>query len=442
MFPALSAKQRDTMRHAGRILRNFFALLVLSSVTVAVTVELGHSTTISCRQNCSTVEWWTNGVETYRIFRFAEGSCAIVGEFEGRIECSAEKINGGDVSLTIHSVVYNDRGWYYCSCDGKDQCDRRIEVIVPASLNISVGGTGKLSCYAETDKRTPDSSTYVLWEKDGQQVVKLEQGKMSYGSGFEQRVLVSDEDYRKGDLSLTISDVRFSDSGLYRCSLKDEEYGYPNSITLSVQAHRFEHHEKEGDSVLLDLVMSPPLMVFFTKAGEDTADSWICTRAKAAVHCKAGYDHRASIMNTSLKLGELTVADSGTYKITDIHSEIIAIHRLTVIGLPSAKIPVAALVPCGLVVVVLSTFALWACLRKSKQQKQRKQLGTEEEQDMTGPDVEHVQLSIQQSESIYRSPLPWAMKLINNLPTLEDHPEEEVSSPAQATEQDVQEAHI
>ncbi|KAL6466527.1 hypothetical protein MHYP_G00243310 [Metynnis hypsauchen] len=131
--------------------------------------------------------------------------------------------------------MYNDRGWYYCSCDGKDQCDRRIEVLVATTLNIFVGGKATLPCYAKTDKQTADSSVYVLWEKEEQQVLKLENGNISYGSGFEQRATVSTENYRKGDLSLTIDHVRFSDSGLYRCSLKDGSHGYPRATILVVK---------------------------------------------------------------------------------------------------------------------------------------------------------------------------------------------------------------
>lgn len=426
------------MQPTGWTLAHLFALLAISSLTVAVTVELGYNVTISCLLHCSTVEWWTKDVADLRILRFAGGNCDIIPEFAGRIECSAEKIRRGDVSLTINSVVYNDRGWYYCSCDGKFQCDRRIEVIVPASLNISVGGKCKIPCYAETDKRAPDSSVYVLWEKDGQQLVKLEQGQMVYSSGFEQRLVMSAEEFRKGDLSLIITDVRYSDSGLYRCSLKDEEYGYPNSVALSVQAHRFDHYEKEGDSVLLNLVMKPPVMVHFTSASEDTTEVWICTTTKKGVHCKAGYDHRASIVNASLMLSELTVADSGTYTITDITaSEVFAFHRLVVIDLPSAKFPVSALASCGFFVVVLSALVLRAYHQKQKQQQQR-QPKSKNKHEMRGPDEDlTVQLSIQQSENSYRPPVPWAMMKQNDSPIIED-PKEEGFSATQAADQGIQ----
>ncbi|KAL7841739.1 hypothetical protein SRHO_G00254300 [Serrasalmus rhombeus] len=381
------------MRHRRWTLLGFLALLTMPSVTDAVTVQLGHSATVSCHVNCSTVTWWSKGIEVFQIFQifeFSEGKCTVAPEFKDRIECSEEKIRGGDVSLTITSAVYNDRGWYYCSCDGKDQCDRRIDVLVPISLSTSAGSKVTLPCYAEMDKRTADSSAFVLWEKDKQQVLQLENGKMSYGSGFEQRARVSTENYRKGDLSLTIDRVRFSDSGLYRCSLKDGGHGYPNTISLAVEARQYVYYKKVGDSVLLDLMVLPPVMVYF-KEGEATADSWMCTRPKDAVHCKPDYEQRTSIMNNSLMLSKLTVADSGIYTVMDVKSdEVVAIHKLAVAGLPSHKIPViTASVAC--VFVVLLGALLWSC-----HQKQRK---TEKKKDLTEPEDERVQLSIQQTEN-------------------------------------------
>ncbi|XP_066508574.1 versican core protein-like [Hoplias malabaricus] len=215
-------------------------LLAIASVMNAITLQLEHSATISCKLNCSTVTWFTKGSDDdqiFKIFQFSGGKCTVAPEFEGRIECSEEKVRSGDVSLTISSVVYNDRGWYYCSCDGNDYCDQKIEVLFPTAVNVSVGAQATLPCFAETDKYSDFSSIYIQWEKDQKLVVKLENGVISYGSGFEQRAMVSTEGYKKGDLPLRVNNVRFSDSGLFRCSLKDGAYGYPHAVSLTVEGY-------------------------------------------------------------------------------------------------------------------------------------------------------------------------------------------------------------
>ncbi|KAL7855569.1 hypothetical protein AOLI_G00191730 [Acnodon oligacanthus] len=421
------------------ILRLFLALTTIPSVAHAVTVQLGHSATVSCHVNCSTVTWWSKGIEVFQIFQifeFSGGKCTVAPQFKDRIECSEEKIRGGDVSLTVTAAVYNDRGWYYCSCDGKDRCDRRIEVLVPTSLRTSFGGKATLPCYAETDKQAADSSVYVLWEKEEQQVLKLENGKMSYGPGFKQRATVSPESYKKGDLSLTIDRVMFSDSGLYRCSLKDGEHGYPDATTLIVEARQYVHHKKAADSVLLDLVVLPPVMIYF-KEGEATADSWMCARLKDTFHCKPGYEQRAAIVNNAFILSKLSESDSGTYKVKDVRSgDIVAIHKLAVIGLPSQKIPwVAASAFCAVLVSLLGAVIFVCRQKRQRQAEQRKQLEAGKANYVTEQE-ELVQLSIQQTESSVRSPHPWAQsKPVNSLPALEDSPDED-SCPNQVNDLD------
>lgn len=92
-----------------------------------------------------------------------------------------------------------------------------------------------MPCYAETNKRTAQSNAYVRWKKDDRLVVELAHGQMEFGAGFEGRVSVSKEDYNKGDLSLTIHDVRASDAGLYRCFAQNEKSIRPEVIHLIVK---------------------------------------------------------------------------------------------------------------------------------------------------------------------------------------------------------------
>lgn len=110
-----------------------------------------------------------------------------------------------------------------------------FSIPVPTSLSIIVGDEAKVPCYAETNKHTAQSNAYVRWERDDKLVVELEHGQMEFGAGFEGRVSVSKEDYNKGDLSLTIHDVRYSDSGLYRCFVQNEKSKRPEVIDLTVK---------------------------------------------------------------------------------------------------------------------------------------------------------------------------------------------------------------
>ncbi|XP_066517989.1 uncharacterized protein [Hoplias malabaricus] len=369
-------------------------LLAVVSVINAVTVKLGHSATISCKQNCTTVKWLTNNKE---ILRFSGGKCTVAPEFEGRTECSEEKIRRGDISLIILSVGYNDRGWYYTMCDGKDHCDQKLDILVLTVVNVSVGAQATLPCFAETDKYSDLSSIYIQWEKDTKLVVKLENGVISYGSGFEQRAMVSTEGYKKGDLSLSINNVRFSDSGLFRCSLKDGAYGYPHTVSLTVEVHRFEHYIKEGDSVSLDLVLPTPVMMHFSQDNRKTAESWMCTKPKEDYfHCKPDYEQRASILNNAVVLSKLSESDSGMYTITDIRTnEVVGVHKLTVIGMTSV---ITSVVVVSIFVGVL-VFVLGA-LFGVRVQKRREQTTREK----------NGHFSVEQSECNNMTSKPWTEK--------------------------------
>ncbi|KAK6291789.1 hypothetical protein J4Q44_G00375740, partial [Coregonus suidteri] len=82
----------------------------------------------------------------------------------------------------------------------------------------------------------PDSEVHVYWEKDGRTVLNVTAGNITYGPGFENRVSVSKDAYRLGDMSLTINNLQLSDQGLYQCSYRPDKQtkGYPDSVTLTV----------------------------------------------------------------------------------------------------------------------------------------------------------------------------------------------------------------
>ncbi|KAK3523021.1 hypothetical protein QTP86_011233 [Hemibagrus guttatus] len=226
------------------------------SVTSGLSVLLGDEATVPCIRYCSKVEWFQNEILVYN---FTAGNISVAPEFEGRIAFSEADLRKGNASLTITRVVYNDRSWYVCSCDGQKGCDHYLEVLVPTPKTAAVGNKAKLPCYAVTDKHSSVSNVNVRWEKDDKLVVKLEHGEMETGEGFEDRFSVSKEDYRKGDLSLIMDSIRPSDAGLYKCSTLNGKNKIAEIVELMVT-------DSSCSSARVTILAAVPIAVFIIAA--------------------------------------------------------------------------------------------------------------------------------------------------------------------------------
>ncbi|XP_014065326.2 fibroblast growth factor receptor 3 isoform X1 [Salmo salar] len=197
-------------------------------------VNLKHSVTLPCNATCDIGIVWRI-VDGQVVAKIDQGKLIEGKRFEKRV-----KINK-DLSLTISSAVYNDRGSYECVCNNRNVADVKLDVLVPTEESAHVGDNVTLHCYGSTNKQVTNGEMHVQWEKDGQTVLKIDPTNTTYGPGFIDRTSVTRDGYIEGDLSLTFTGVRLSDQGTYLCFFnRDSDQGYPHGVTLTVKEKQLE----------------------------------------------------------------------------------------------------------------------------------------------------------------------------------------------------------
>ncbi|XP_052402059.1 uncharacterized protein LOC127949140 isoform X1 [Carassius gibelio] len=315
--------------HSYRLLLLFASCLGGMSVPDAVKVR--DTAIIPCYKTCDGDILWalTTKYEKLDVLRCVQGTCTEGFSFKNRVHLSNEK--SGNPSLIMSPVLYNDEGWYEARCGLEFLCKFHLEVFVPTTVNVSVRGNVTLPCFARTEKNIADDAVSILWKKDDQTVLQVQEGLINYGSGFRGRASVALHHYKDGDLSLNMLRVTTADKGLYRCYHNtDEEHGYPAAVTLSVTAHQKLCVKRFGDNLTLDLFGSDSVTVTFT--GSEAKEIQVCSVTGNNTTCSFDYDNRVSVMNYSLVLRGLTLSDGGTFTVKDNMGEVISINTVTVEG--------------------------------------------------------------------------------------------------------------
>ncbi|XP_041952126.1 uncharacterized protein LOC121712138 isoform X1 [Alosa sapidissima] len=199
-----------------------------------------HETiTLPCNLFCNDTLTWTL-LDTGPVIRCERGDCQTGKGFENRVRVSNESFHGNrTLGLIIGLLKFNDQGHYEGKC-GDQYCDYTLQVLVPVDVNVSTGNNATLPCYAAMKKNKDHKTAYILWERNGEMVLLLKNGTFTYGRMLENRVSVSKNGYKNGDLSLHIVDALPSDQGVYVCQYSDtgktdDFKGGPNSVRLNVQ---------------------------------------------------------------------------------------------------------------------------------------------------------------------------------------------------------------
>ncbi|XP_056312726.1 uncharacterized protein si:dkey-22i16.9 [Danio aesculapii] len=301
-----------------------------SGLSQHVAVKVKDTAVLSCSGTCNRILTWTFKTENedLDVLKCVQETCTEGHSFKDRVNLVHAKNQPGKLSLMLNSVLYNDEGWYVVKCDSVFLCRFRLEAFVPTTINTTVRGNAKLPCYARTEKQISDETVNILWKKDDQVVFQVLNGNKIYGPRFPDRASVSLNDYKDGDLSLTIHNATKSDAGLYQCYHKpSEEHGHPGAVTLHVTAHEIFWTKKFGENLPLHLFGSDVTISFI---GSDESEKQVCTVMGNSPTCSSDYINRVSVINDTLVLSGLTSADEGIFTVKDKMDEVIAVNTVTV----------------------------------------------------------------------------------------------------------------
>ncbi|KAI5086551.1 glycerol-3-phosphate acyltransferase 3-like [Silurus meridionalis] len=127
---------------------------------------------------------------------------------------------------------------------------------------------------------------------------------------------ISHDEYLKGNLSLTITAVDYSNRGLYTC-----ERGcinIINTVRLSNELRTLYIDLKSGEDLVLDVHMPGPKEVTYKSKDQSKRYSeLICSVIQQLLECKDEYTPRVALSDAGLILEKVTLSDSGFYSVWD-----------------------------------------------------------------------------------------------------------------------------
>ncbi|XP_056331017.1 uncharacterized protein LOC130243017 isoform X2 [Danio aesculapii] len=158
---------------------------------------------------------------------------AAIGRYRNQL-CSIEANFGADFScvgnqLLLKKAKSTDLGTYVFICN-KAENQLKLDVLYALKVNAVERADVTLDCTAALSDKD------VTWLFNNGTALHYEKGGLiTPGKGFEGRVSLEKDSFRTGDFSLTITNLRSADEGVYRCFVDQETTkGYPHTYKLDV----------------------------------------------------------------------------------------------------------------------------------------------------------------------------------------------------------------
>lgn len=205
-------------------------------------------------------------------------------------------------------------------------CSSPLTMVVHTSSKVGLSAV--LPCSVASHLES-DHKPHIQWQTTSDSVFERMGPEQFQGEAYRGRLDVPEELLVRGNCSLVLEDVRFSDAGIYECYLLVGESSIKNRIFIqSVQLAVIDHKDikpvQTGEELVLDLHTHQAEQVIFQNNDES---DWTVLWKKDAVINKKGYLEKR---DNKLILRNVTVRSTGTYKVLDSEGLALSTVKVTV----------------------------------------------------------------------------------------------------------------
>uniref|UniRef100_A0A8C1Q005 Galectin 17 n=1 Tax=Cyprinus carpio TaxID=7962 RepID=A0A8C1Q005_CYPCA len=201
-----------------------------------------------------------------------------------------------------------------------------LSVVVHASSRVGLPAV--LPCSVASHLES-DRKPHIQWQTISGSVFERMGQEQFQGEAYRDRVDVPEELLVRGNCSLFLQDVRFSDAGIYESYLVVGESSikkriFIQSVYLAVIDHKDIKSVQTGAELILDLHTHQAEQVIFQNNNET---DWTVLWEKDAVIKKKGYLEKR---DKKLILSNVAARSAGTYKVLDSEGLALSTVKVTV----------------------------------------------------------------------------------------------------------------
>ncbi|XP_043082254.1 uncharacterized protein LOC122329762 [Puntigrus tetrazona] len=190
------------------------------------------------------IQWWH---KMDPVIHYKDGRVTVNIDFEGRVSLPLENLLNGNVSLTLRDVRSSQKGLYICEVIHENQIIQNTAFLHISSVDFSLSvPTDMLSADLGADvilpvHLSPETSAVsmdVRWFKGTELIYQYNDGQEMTNNDFENRVSVSIRELERGNLALTLRNVKPSDTEIYTCKVFHD--GCQKRGVVHLQVSEFE----------------------------------------------------------------------------------------------------------------------------------------------------------------------------------------------------------